>query len=88
MAPTARSGANHVGNGLRRASRSRLYAAPVVMACSRFNAAELEAMGYGGVGVLPLMLDFNRLSLAPDRRMLRRLGDGAACACPAQATAG
>ena len=60
----------------RRQAAALAGAAPVVMACSRFNAAELEAMGYGGVGILPLMLDFNRLSLAPDRRMLRRLGDG------------
>ena len=60
----------------RRQARELAGAASVVMACSRFNAAELEAMGYRDVGVLPLMLDFDQLRLEPDRRMLRRLGDG------------
>jgi len=62
----------------RRQAAELAGAASVVMVCSRFNAAELEALGYRGVGVLPLMLDFDRLLLEPDRRMLRRLGDGKA----------
>ena len=62
----------------RRQAAELAGAASVVMACSRFNAAELEALGYRGVGVLPLMLDFDRLLLEPDRRMMRRLGDGKA----------
>lgn len=69
--PVARS----LENG-RKQARALAGVATVTMACSRFNAAELEAMGYRGVGVLPLMLDFDQLRLAPDRRMLRRLGDG------------
>ena len=52
--------------------------APVVMADSRFNAAELEAAGYGPVRVLPLLLDFDRIAAAPDAALLRRLDDGKA----------
>jgi len=50
--------------------------ADVVMAVSRFNAEELESMGYRQVQVLPLLLDFPSLKSKPDRATLRRLADG------------
>ena len=51
-------------------------AATVVMADSRFNAAELEAMGYGSVQVLPLVLDFEKLQARPDPQVTRQFADG------------
>jgi len=50
--------------------------AEVVMAVSRFNAEELESMGYRQVQVLPLLLDFPSLKSKPDRAVLRRFVDG------------
>lgn len=50
--------------------------AEVVMAVSKFNAEELESMGYRQVQVLPLLLDFASLKSKPDRGILRRLADG------------
>ena len=50
--------------------------AQINLADSRFNATELEAMGYRSVAVLPLLLDFARLKAAPDRRVLRACADG------------
>jgi len=50
--------------------------AEVVLADSRFNAQELERLGYRDVGVLPLVLDLDRLKLRPDRRVMRKFGDG------------
>lgn len=50
--------------------------AEVALAVSRFNAAELERLGYPRVGVLPLLLDFDRIMTPPDRGLLRRLRDG------------
>jgi glycosyltransferase involved in cell wall biosynthesis len=51
-------------------------AARVTMACSRYNAAELETMGYRDVRVLPLLVDFARVDARPDRATMRRLDDG------------
>ncbi|MFN2351084.1 MAG: glycosyltransferase [Kiritimatiellia bacterium] len=50
--------------------------AQLVMAVSRFNAMELEDMGYREVRVLPLLLDFKRIMTPPDRRLVRRWRDG------------
>lgn len=50
--------------------------AEVVMADSRFNAGELEAMGYRDVKVLPLVLNFDLLDLPPDQAMRDKLDDG------------
>ena len=50
--------------------------AEVVMADSRFNADELEAVGYKNPQVLPLMLDFSMLRGKADRRILRQYRDG------------
>ncbi len=50
--------------------------ADVVLADSRFNARELEALGYGEVRVLPLVLDLQKLRGRSDRRLLRTFGDG------------
>jgi len=50
--------------------------AAVNMAVSRFNAAELTAMGYRDVRVVPLVLNFDAIGARPDRRVLRTLEDG------------
>ncbi len=50
--------------------------ASVVMADSRFNAAELQALGYPPATVLPLVLDFGRIRARPDRALLRQFDDG------------
>ncbi len=50
--------------------------AAVNLADSRYNADELQALGYGPVAMLPLMLNFDTLRLAPDRRTLATYGDG------------
>lgn len=52
------------------------YIAEVNMADSRFNASELEAAGYRDVTVLPLVLDFSRLTDDIDARMRSKLSDG------------
>jgi glycosyltransferase involved in cell wall biosynthesis len=51
-------------------------AAEVNLADSRFNAGELEAVGYRDVSVLPLVLDFSLIGTPPNRRVLRQLQDG------------
>ncbi len=50
--------------------------AEVVLADSRFNAKELESMGYGKVSVLPLVLDLDRVRDRPSRRVTREYCDG------------
>ncbi len=60
----------------REQARALAGAAEVTMADSRYNAAELEALGYAGVRVVPIVLDFAAPRAAPDRRLLRTLGDG------------
>ena len=51
-------------------------AAEVNMAVSRYNAGELEAAGCRGVGVVPLVVDWTRYDVPPDRALLRELDDG------------
>ena len=51
-------------------------AAEVNLADSRFNAGEIEAMGYRNVSVLPLVLDFGLIETEPNRRAVRQLQDG------------
>lgn len=51
-------------------------AAPVNMADSRFNAAELEALGYRNVSVLPLLLDRSNWKGDVDRRIVQQYRDG------------
>ncbi len=50
--------------------------ADVNMADSRFNAGELEELGYRDVAVLPLILDIDALKASPDRKTLSRFRDG------------
>jgi len=51
-------------------------AAAVNLADSRFNAGELEAIGYRDVRVLPLVLDTRKVSGRPDKATLKRFKDG------------
>lgn len=57
-------------------ARALAGAAAVRLADSRYNADELEAMGHGRTDVLPLILDYDRLRLPPDRRTLAQYDDG------------
>jgi glycosyltransferase involved in cell wall biosynthesis len=50
--------------------------APVNLADSIYNARELEAEGYTGVNVLPLVLDLDKVTTRADRRVLRTFNDG------------
>jgi L-malate glycosyltransferase len=50
--------------------------ATVNMADSRFNASELEAVGYRDVAVLPLVLNFSLLTDDIDARKQAKLNDG------------
>jgi glycosyltransferase involved in cell wall biosynthesis len=63
-----------------RAGREQLQAlagaAPVNLAVSEFNAAELRALGYGAVSVLPLVLDLGQLRGAADAAALAKYDDG------------
>jgi glycosyltransferase involved in cell wall biosynthesis len=52
--------------------------ASVVMADSRYNAAEIEALGYGPARIMPLLLDFSRIRIRPDPATLRAFDDGKA----------
>lgn len=56
--------------------RALAGAAEVNMADSRFNATEIEALGYRDVRVLPLILNRTDLNAPPDRRVLRQMRDG------------
>jgi glycosyltransferase involved in cell wall biosynthesis len=49
--------------------------ADVNLAVSRYNAAELEQAGYGDVGVLPIVMDFEQLAAPPDPTVLRAYDD-------------
>jgi glycosyltransferase involved in cell wall biosynthesis len=60
----------------REQARALAGVAEVNLADSAFNAAELEALGYGCPGVFPLYLDFERLRAAPDRAILAKYDDG------------
>jgi len=50
--------------------------ATVNMADSRFNASELEALGYHNVSVLPLLLDRSNWKGSIDRRIVQQYRDG------------
>jgi len=50
--------------------------AEVNMADSRFNASELENLGYKDVKVLPLVLDFSMLTDDVDRHLVKKLNNG------------
>ena len=50
--------------------------AEVNLADSEFNAAELRALGYNHVGVLPLVLDFERLRTDVNRARWQEFNDG------------
>lgn len=50
--------------------------AEVNMACSRFNAMELEEQGFSNVHVLPLVLDLGQSKIPPDKATLRMCNDG------------
>jgi len=67
--------ARHLARG-REQMRKLAGVADVVLADSAFNARELEALGYGNVGVLPLMLDLSRVRVKPHGPTLRRYRDG------------
>ena len=67
--------AANLARGLRDV-RALAGAAEVNLADSGFNARELEPYGYRDVRVLPLVLDLDKLTAAPDRGVLRALGDG------------
>ena len=60
----------------RQQAKALAGSAEVVMACSRFNAEEILAMGHANPQVLPLLLDFSMLRAKPDRRILRQYRDG------------
>ena len=45
-------------------------------ASSEYSAAELRALGYADVTVLPVLLDFDRCAIEPDPAMTKRLRDG------------
>jgi glycosyltransferase involved in cell wall biosynthesis len=55
--------------------RALAGAAEINLADSCFNAQELRMMGYRDPEVLPLIIDFDRLSARRDRAVLRRFSD-------------
>jgi glycosyltransferase involved in cell wall biosynthesis len=57
-------------------ARALAGVADVTLADSRYNARELEAMGYRDIAVLPLMLNMEEVYAPPDPRVLRRFRDG------------
>ena len=50
--------------------------ADINTAVSGYNAGELEAAGYSDVQVIPLVLDLDRLTDKPDRKVLQDMNDG------------
>jgi len=50
--------------------------ADVVLADSEFNARELRDIGFGEVGILPLVLNFDSFCGEPDRKVIKTLDDG------------
>ncbi|MGD9874916.1 MAG: glycosyltransferase family 4 protein [Kiritimatiellia bacterium] len=67
--------ASHLARG-REEMKMLAGKAQVVMADSRFNAEELESMGYGRTEVLPLVLDLERLKAKPHRPTVKKYSDG------------
>jgi len=68
IANNLRTGRNQVG--------SLAGSASLNMAVSRFNARELESIGYTDVKVLPLVMDFEMLKARPDKATVERFSDG------------
>ena len=60
----------------RQQARALAGVAQVNLADSRFNAGELEALGYRDVKVFPLFLDPALLKTVPDPRVIARASDG------------
>lgn len=60
----------------REQARALAGVAAVNLADSRYNADELGAMGYGPVSVLPLVLNFDQIGMAADRRVVAEYADG------------
>lgn len=67
--------ASHLERGLRQAA-ALAGTATVNMADSRFNAGELEALGYRDVQVLPILLDTDSITRETDRHTAAALDDG------------
>ena len=63
--------------GLARAGRTELQSLAgipdLALGVSEFNRRELEAMGFAPTGVLPLTIDLERLTNAPDRPAIRKM---------------
>lgn len=57
-----------------RAELATLVGIPdLALGVSEFNRAELESMGFERTGVLPLAIDLDRLTKAPDRPAIRKM---------------
>jgi glycosyltransferase involved in cell wall biosynthesis len=67
--------ARHLNKG-RQQLTTLVNTADVNMADSHFNASELTGLGYTNVKVLPLVLDFSRLTDNIDNHMATKLQDG------------
>jgi glycosyltransferase involved in cell wall biosynthesis len=67
--------AQHLAKG-REQARALAGVATINLADSQFNAEELKQWGYANPRVLPLMLDFHRLTGGVDRAAVKRLSDG------------
>lgn len=67
--------ASHLARG-REQAKGLAGKARVILADSAFNASELEGWGYGKAGVLPLVLDLERLRAKPDRAVMQEMDDG------------
>jgi glycosyltransferase involved in cell wall biosynthesis len=67
--------AAHLKRG-RRQTEALAGVAAVNMADSRFNAGELEALGYQDVRVLPIVLDLDKIPRHVDRATAESLNDG------------
>ena len=67
--------AQHLDRG-REQARRLAGQASVVMADSRFNAAELESWGFRDVKVLPVWIDLDKMAAPPSRAVLKRYDDG------------
>lgn len=60
----------------RNQARTLVNAAKVNMADSKFNANELTQLGYRDVEVFPPVINLDKLHSPPDRKILKKFGDG------------
>lgn len=60
----------------REQARSLAGKADINMAVSRYDAEDLEEMGYSDVKVLPIIMDFKRLEISPDKGLANKLSNG------------